>query len=126
MSSGDVADAGAEGVGGAPPDQAPPDEAPPEGAPPDEAPVIDAEPAHRLTATLFPQWATLPVHGAPRVRGAFRAPPGVDDAPWARGRGWAQAAPVASLPLPDDSYSSSDPARTASPLRRLEESVADG
>ncbi|MGI5352040.1 hypothetical protein ACQEU8_28195 [Streptomyces sp. CA-250714] len=133
MSSGDVTDAAAQGVGGAPPDQVEPEQVrpeqaeanagPPDGAGPDEAPVIDAEPAHRLTATPLPQWAALPVHDVPKARGTFRAALGVDDATWARGRDWA---PASSLPVPDDPYFSGHPARIASALRRLEEIVADG
>ncbi|MET7494225.1 aminoglycoside phosphotransferase family protein [Streptomyces sp900116325] len=66
---------------------------------------------------LLPAWLFLPA-GA---RNVFRAALDVDDATWARGRGWALAS---SLPAPDDPYFD-DPARVSAALSRLDELVAD-
>ncbi|WP_443044226.1 phosphotransferase [Streptomyces sp. NBC_00353] len=61
---------------------------------------------------LLPAWLFLPA-GA---RDVFRTALDVDDATWARGRGWALAS---SLPVPDD------PARVRAALHQLDELVAD-
>ncbi|GAA3125568.1 aminoglycoside phosphotransferase family protein [Streptosporangium carneum] len=66
---------------------------------------------------LLPAWKLLPAE----ARNVFRAALDVDDATWARGRGWGLAA---SLPSPDDPFFD-DPARAAVALRHLEELVAD-
>ncbi|MFD1539048.1 aminoglycoside phosphotransferase family protein [Nonomuraea guangzhouensis] len=66
---------------------------------------------------LMPAWTFLPA-GA---RGAFRAALDVDDATWARGRGWGLAS---SLPVPDDPYFDV-PGRREAALRRLDELIAD-
>nr|WP_243869264.1 aminoglycoside phosphotransferase family protein [Streptomyces liangshanensis] len=66
---------------------------------------------------LLPAWNFLP----DEVRGVYRAALGVDDATWARGRGWALAG---SLPVPDDPYYQ-DPVRAAAALRVLDQLVAD-
>jgi aminoglycoside phosphotransferase (APT) family kinase protein len=67
---------------------------------------------------LLPAWTFFEDDG----RAAFRAALPVDDATWARGRGWGLAA---SLPTPSDPYYRDHPARTATALRRLEALVAD-
>lgn len=67
---------------------------------------------------LLPAWKFLPA----KVRGVFREALGVDDATWARGRGWGLAS---SLPVPDDPYFQEDPARVESALHELEEILAD-
>ena len=46
---------------------------------------------------LIAAWMFLPAE----ARGVFRAALDVDDATWARGRGWALAS---SLPVPDDPF----------------------
>lgn len=66
---------------------------------------------------LLPAWLFLPA-GA---RDLFRTALDVDDATWARGRGWALAS---SLPVPDDPYFD-DPARASAALYCLDELVAD-
>ncbi|MEQ4718150.1 aminoglycoside phosphotransferase family protein [Nonomuraea sp. B19D2] len=66
---------------------------------------------------LLAAWKFLP----PQARGVFRETLGVDDATWARGRGWGVAA---SLPVPDDPYYD-DPVRVEVALRHLEEIIAD-
>ncbi|MFD4227657.1 aminoglycoside phosphotransferase family protein [Streptomyces sp. NPDC058545] len=66
---------------------------------------------------LLPAWLFLPA-GA---RDVFRTALDVDDATWARGRGWALAS---SLPVPDDPYFD-DPARASAALYCLDELVAD-
>lgn len=66
---------------------------------------------------LLPAWKFLPAE----ARGAFRAALGVDDATWARGRGWALAS---SLPVPDDPFFD-DPARVTTALHHLDEILAD-
>lgn len=66
---------------------------------------------------LLSAWLFLPA-GA---RNVFRAALDVDDATWARGRGWALAS---SLPVPDDPYFD-DRARVSAALHRLDELVAD-
>lgn len=66
---------------------------------------------------LLPAWKLLPAAGRP----VFRAALDVDDAMWARGRGWALAA---SLPVPDDPCFT-DPTRIQTALGHLDELVAD-
>ncbi|GAA3740547.1 aminoglycoside phosphotransferase (APT) family kinase protein [Spinactinospora alkalitolerans] len=66
---------------------------------------------------LLPAWKFLPAE----ARGAFRAALDVDDATWARGRGWGLAA---SLPVPDDPFFD-DPARVTTALHHLDELIAD-
>lgn len=66
---------------------------------------------------LLPAWKLLPAPG----RSVFRAALNVDDAIWARGRGWALAA---SLPVPDDPYFA-DLARVRVAVRHLDELIAD-
>ncbi|MFI7639419.1 aminoglycoside phosphotransferase family protein [Nonomuraea sp. NPDC049400] len=66
---------------------------------------------------LLAAWKFLP----PEARGVFRETLGVDDATWARGRGWGVAA---SLPVPDDPYYD-DPVRVEVALRHLDEIIAD-
>jgi aminoglycoside phosphotransferase (APT) family kinase protein len=67
---------------------------------------------------LLAAWKFLP----DEVRGDFRTALGVDDATWARGRGWALAG---SLPVPDDPYFRKDPARVTAALHHLEQLIAD-
>lgn len=67
---------------------------------------------------LLPAWMFLPV----RARGAFRAALDLDDATWARGRGWALAG---SLPVPDDPFFQKDPARVTAALHHLDQVIAD-
>ena len=67
---------------------------------------------------LLAAWKFLP----DRARGVFREALGVDDATWARGRGWALAG---SLPVPDDPFFQKDPARVTAALHHLEQLVAD-
>lgn len=67
---------------------------------------------------LLPAWKFLP----DQARGAFRAALGVDDATWARGRGWGLAG---SLPVPDDPFFRKDPARVTAALHHLEQLIAD-
>ncbi|MFI7125595.1 aminoglycoside phosphotransferase family protein [Nonomuraea sp. NPDC050153] len=66
---------------------------------------------------LLPAWKLLP----PAARDVYRETLGVDDATWARGRGWGLAA---SLPVPDDPFYA-DPVRAETALRHLEEIIAD-
>ncbi|MEV0233637.1 aminoglycoside phosphotransferase family protein [Nonomuraea sp. NPDC050786] len=66
---------------------------------------------------LLAAWKFLPPEG----RGVFRETLAVDDATWARGRGWGLAA---SLPVPDDPYYA-DPVRVENALRHLDEIIAD-
>ncbi|MEV2273088.1 aminoglycoside phosphotransferase family protein [Nonomuraea africana] len=66
---------------------------------------------------LLPAWKFLPSE----ARDVFRAELGVDDATWARGRGWGLAA---SLPVPDDPFYA-DPARVTTALRHLDALIAD-
>ncbi|AWS47698.1 aminoglycoside phosphotransferase family protein [Streptosporangium sp. 'caverna'] len=66
---------------------------------------------------LIPAWIFLPAE----ARSAFRAALDVDEATWARGRGWALAS---SLPVPDDPFFN-DPARVTTALRHLDELIAD-
>jgi aminoglycoside phosphotransferase (APT) family kinase protein len=56
---------------------------------------------------------------SPETRDVFRAALGVDDATWARGRGWGLAS---TLPSPDEL---SDPARATDARRRVDELIAD-
>ncbi|WP_369264648.1 aminoglycoside phosphotransferase family protein [Streptomyces sp. R35] len=67
---------------------------------------------------LLPAWKFLPA----QARGVFRTAVGLDDATWARGRGWALAA---SLPVPDDPFFQEDPARVTAALHHLEQVIAD-
>ncbi|UUN30376.1 phosphotransferase [Streptomyces sp. FIT100] len=67
---------------------------------------------------LLPAWTFLPAE----ARGVFREALGVDDATWARGRGWALAG---SLPVPDDPFFAADPARVTTAPDRLDQLVAD-
>ncbi|MGR6974600.1 aminoglycoside phosphotransferase family protein [Streptomyces cynarae] len=67
---------------------------------------------------LLAAWKFLP----DEVRGDFRKALDVDDATWARGRGWALAG---SLPVPDDPYFRQDPARVRTALHHLEQLIAD-
>ncbi|MCM2389274.1 aminoglycoside phosphotransferase family protein [Streptomyces albipurpureus] len=67
---------------------------------------------------LLPAWLFLP----PEVRGVFRDAMEVDDATWARGRGWALAS---SLPVPDDPYFHRHPQRVSTALDQLGELVGD-
>jgi aminoglycoside phosphotransferase (APT) family kinase protein len=66
---------------------------------------------------LLPAWLFLPPH----ARDVFRATLGVDDATWARGRGWALAG---SLPVPDDPFFDV-PSRVTTALGHLDELLAD-
>lgn len=66
---------------------------------------------------LLPAWKFLPAE----ARGVFRAALDVDDATWARGRGWALAG---SLPVPDDPFFD-DPARVTAALHHLNGLIAD-
>ncbi|WP_327434119.1 aminoglycoside phosphotransferase family protein [Streptomyces sp. NBC_01236] len=67
---------------------------------------------------LLPAWKFLPAE----ARGVFRTAVGLDDATWARGRGWALAG---SLPVPDDPFFQEDPARVTAALHHLEQVIAD-
>lgn len=67
---------------------------------------------------LLPAWTFLPGD----ARGTFRDAIEVDDATWARGRGWALAG---SLPVLSDPFFQADPARVARALARLDALVAD-
>ncbi|MDA2807572.1 aminoglycoside phosphotransferase family protein [Nocardiopsis suaedae] len=67
---------------------------------------------------LLPAWKFLPAE----ARGVFREALGVDDATWARGRGWALAS---SLPVPDDPYFQAKPDRAEAALRDLEQILDD-
>ncbi|WP_329334513.1 aminoglycoside phosphotransferase family protein [Streptomyces sp. NBC_01352] len=67
---------------------------------------------------LLPAWKVLP---GP-ARDAFREAVGLDDATWARGRGWAVAG---SLPVPDDPFFQADHARVTAALRHLHAVVED-
>jgi len=67
---------------------------------------------------LIAAWTWFP---SAESRDVFRAALGVDDATWARGRGWGLAA---CLPSPDD-LSDADPDRAATARRRLDELIAD-
>jgi aminoglycoside phosphotransferase (APT) family kinase protein len=66
---------------------------------------------------LIAAWAFL----SPETRHAFRARLGVDDATWARGRGWGLSA---VLPSPAE-LSDADPERAARARRQLDELIAD-
>ncbi|WP_241483064.1 aminoglycoside phosphotransferase family protein [Nocardiopsis halophila] len=67
---------------------------------------------------LLPAWKFLP----PEARGVFREALGVDEATWARGRGWGLAS---SLPVPDDPYFRGRPDRMEDALRQLHEILDD-
>jgi aminoglycoside phosphotransferase (APT) family kinase protein len=67
---------------------------------------------------LLPAWMFLP----DEARGTFRDAVDVDDATWARGRGWALAS---SLPVPRDPFFQQDPARVTTALRHLDALIAD-
>jgi len=62
---------------------------------------------------VMPAWATLPRE----VRGVFRAAVDVDDATWARGRGWALVFAVAALPY----YRDRNPTLAAIAARTIDE-----
>jgi aminoglycoside phosphotransferase (APT) family kinase protein len=66
---------------------------------------------------LMPAWTFL----SAEARGVFRAALDVDDATWARGRGWGLAS---SLPSLDDPYFDV-PGRRDAALRQLDELIAD-
>ncbi|MGX7676623.1 aminoglycoside phosphotransferase family protein [Plantactinospora sp. DSM 117369] len=66
---------------------------------------------------LMAAWTLLPA----RSRAVFRAALSVDDATWARGRGWGMAVRV---PAPED-FSAADPGRAAYARRIVAEFVAD-
>ncbi|MEU7741231.1 aminoglycoside phosphotransferase family protein [Nonomuraea sp. NPDC049158] len=66
---------------------------------------------------LLPAWTFL----SAEARGVFRAALDVDDATWARGRGWGLAS---SLPTLDDPYFDV-PGRRDAALRQLDELIAD-
>jgi aminoglycoside phosphotransferase (APT) family kinase protein len=67
---------------------------------------------------LLPAWQFL----SGEARGVFRAALDVDDATWARGRGWALAG---SLPVPDDPFFQKDPSRITAALRHLDGVIED-
>lgn len=67
---------------------------------------------------LLPAWKFLPAGAV----GAFRAALDVDDATWARGRGWGLAC---SLPVPDDPFFAGRPDRVDAALRDLDVLLAD-
>ncbi|MCT2594656.1 aminoglycoside phosphotransferase family protein [Streptomyces sp. N2-109] len=67
---------------------------------------------------LLPAWKFLP----DEARGVFREAVGVDDATWARGRGWALAG---SLPSPHDPFFQGAPGRVAAALGHLDALIAD-
>jgi aminoglycoside phosphotransferase (APT) family kinase protein len=67
---------------------------------------------------LLPAWLLLPHAG----RQAFREVLDVDEATWARGRGWALAS---ALPAPSDPYFRDHPGRTAEAIRHLRALAAD-
>ncbi|WP_030045347.1 aminoglycoside phosphotransferase family protein, partial [Streptomyces resistomycificus] len=67
---------------------------------------------------LLPAWKLLPAS----ARDAFREEIRLDDATWARGRGWAVAG---SLPVPDDPFFQADPARVTAALSHLDAVVED-
>jgi aminoglycoside phosphotransferase (APT) family kinase protein len=87
----------------------------------------DAHLVARLLAGQFPQWAKVPIQPAPSagtdnalyrlghnrlpedVRDLFRATLEVDDATWARGRGWALTIALIQLPC----YRDTNPALAA-------------
>lgn len=67
---------------------------------------------------VLPAWTFLPAE----ARNTFRDALDVDDATWARGRGWALAG---SLPVLSDPFFRQDPARVTRALRRLDALIAD-
>ncbi|WP_017624641.1 aminoglycoside phosphotransferase family protein [Nocardiopsis chromatogenes] len=67
---------------------------------------------------LLPAWKFLPAE----ARGVFREALDIDDAMWARGRGWGLAS---SLPVPDDPYFQAVPGRVEAGLRDLEQILDD-
>jgi aminoglycoside phosphotransferase (APT) family kinase protein len=67
---------------------------------------------------VLPAWNFLP----PEARDTFRTVLGVDDATWARSRGWALAG---SLPVLDDPFFNGHPERVARALGHLDELIAD-
>jgi aminoglycoside phosphotransferase (APT) family kinase protein len=62
-------------------------------------------------------WSFLPAE----AREVFRAELAVDDATWARARGWALSVALIALPY----YWSTNPMRVAVSLRRVEQVLAD-
>jgi aminoglycoside phosphotransferase (APT) family kinase protein len=75
--------------------------------------IAVADPACDLMAA----WCFLPAE----AREVFRAELSVDDATWARGRGWALSVALIALPY----YWTTNPVRVAVSLRRIEEVLAD-
>jgi aminoglycoside phosphotransferase (APT) family kinase protein len=66
---------------------------------------------------LMAAWSFLPAE----ERGVFRRELGVDDATWARGRGWALSVALIALPY----YWTTNPVRVAYSWRRIGEVLAD-
>jgi aminoglycoside phosphotransferase (APT) family kinase protein len=66
---------------------------------------------------LMVAWSFLPAE----AREVFRAELGVDDATWARARGWALSVALIALPY----YWDTNPVRVAVSLRRIEQVLAD-
>jgi aminoglycoside phosphotransferase (APT) family kinase protein len=66
---------------------------------------------------LVPAWDLIPR----RLRSAFRAAVGVDDATWARGRGWALSVGLIALPY----YKDTNPAFAAVARRLIDEALGD-
>jgi aminoglycoside phosphotransferase (APT) family kinase protein len=66
---------------------------------------------------LMPAWQLLPAAS----RDAFRETTAVDDATWARGRGWALSVALIQLPY----YAETNPALAASARRMIEQVLAD-
>jgi aminoglycoside phosphotransferase (APT) family kinase protein len=75
--------------------------------------IAVADPACDLMAA----WCFLPLD----AREVFRTELSVDDATWARGRGWALSVALIALPY----YWTTNPVRVAVSLRRIEEVLAD-
>jgi aminoglycoside phosphotransferase (APT) family kinase protein len=75
--------------------------------------IAAADPA----CDLMVAWCLLPAE----AREVFRAELGVDDATWARARGWALSVALIALPY----YWTTNPVRVAVSLRRIEEVLAD-
>jgi aminoglycoside phosphotransferase (APT) family kinase protein len=66
---------------------------------------------------LIIAWGLLPAHSRP----AFREQLGVDDATWARGRGWALSLALIALPY----YRDTNPAFAETARHLLQEVLAD-